>query len=177
MLRNLDRDWQEVRGDLEDLQEWITDYPKISTNLMGRYGDARVSVRKLNRLREIEVAKFAYKGRVLRVAAPDELVRMKALALLARGLVRDYVDIVALDTGLREAGGSAADAIAEFDVYYAEHKSGGSLARELVAALADPHPREGDPQAAIDELAALDKNLRDWNVIRMRCQQIAADIE
>jgi hypothetical protein len=76
VLRNLDRDWQEVRGELEDLQNWITDYPKIPTNLMGRYGDTRVSVRKLNRLRDIELAEVTYQGRTLRVAAPDELVRM-----------------------------------------------------------------------------------------------------
>jgi hypothetical protein len=177
VLRHLDRDWQQVRGELEDLQEWITDYPKIPTNLMGRYGQARVSVRKLNRLRDIELAEVSYQGRVLRVAAPDELVRMKALALLARNLVRDYVDLVALDAGLRAVGGSAAGAVAAFDDYYREHRSAGSLARQVVAALADPRPREGDPQAALDELAALREDLRDWEQVRLRCQRIAADIE
>lgn len=177
VVRNLDRDWQQVRSGLEELQDWITDYPKIPTNLMGRYGNARVSVRKLNRLRDIEIREIGYRGRTLRVAAPDELVRMKGLALLNRGLARDYVDIAALDEGLREAGSSAARAIAEFDEYYQEQKSAGSLARELIAALSDPRPREADPQAALDELAALRENLKDWDQVRMRCQQIAAIIE
>ncbi|TQC45040.1 hypothetical protein EEB14_33925 [Rhodococcus sp. WS4] len=177
VLRNLDRNWQQVRSGLEELQDWITDYPKIPTNLMGRYGDARVSVRKLNRLRDIEISEISYKGRTLRVAAPDELVRMKGLALLNRGLARDYVDIAALDEGLREAGSSAAHAIAEFDAYYQEQKSAGSLARELIAALSDPRPRESNPQAALNELAALQKDLQDWDQVRIRCQQIAADVE
>ena len=78
VLRNLARDWQQVRSGLEELQDWITEYPKIPTNLMGRYRDGRVSVRKLNRLRDIEIAEISYKNRTLRVAATDELVRMKA---------------------------------------------------------------------------------------------------
>ncbi|MQY24859.1 hypothetical protein NRB56_04120 [Nocardia sp. RB56] len=177
VLRNLDRDWQEVRSELEDLQDWITDHPKIPTNLMGRYGGARVSVRKLNRLRDIELAEVTYQGRPLRVAAPAELVRMKALAILARNLTRDYVDIVALDEGLREAGSSAATAIAAFDNYYSEHKSAGSLARQVITALADPNPRETDPQAVLDELAGLRNDLKNWEQIRLRCQRIAEDIE
>ena len=177
VLRNLARDWQQVRSGLEELQDWITEYPKIPTNLMGRYRDGRVSVRKLNRLRDIEIAEISYKNRTLRVAAPDELVRMKGLALLNRGLARDYVDIAALDEGLREAGTSAAHAIAEFDEYYQEHKSAGSPARELVAALSYPRPLEQNPQEALNELTALKKNLRDWERIRIRCQQIAADVE
>lgn len=177
VVRNLDRDWQQIRSSLEELQNWITDYPKIPTNLMGRYGNARVSVRKLNRLRDIEICEISYQGHTLRVAAPDELVRMKGLALLNRGLARDYVDIAALDEGLRESGSSAAHAIGEFDRYYQEQKSAGSLARELIAALSDPRPRESDPQAALDELAALREDLRDWDQVRMRCQRIAADIE
>lgn len=177
VLRNLDRDWQEVRSGLEELQDWITDYPKIPTNLMGRYRDARVSVRKLNRLRDIEISEVTYKGRTLRVAAPDELVRMKGLALLNRGLARDYVDIVALDEGLREAGTSAAHAIAEFDEYYREHRSAASLAREFIAALSDPRPRETNPQQALEDLAALRTDLQDWEQIRIRCQRIAADVE
>lgn len=177
VLRDLDRDWQQVRSELEDLQDWITDYPKIPVNLMGRYGATRVSVRKLNRLRDIELAEIGYQGRVLRVAAADELVRMKALALLARNLTRDYVDLAALDMGLREAGRSAAAGVVAFDDYYREYKSAGSLARDVIAALADPRPREADPQAALDELAALRDDLRDWNQIRLKCQQIAADIE
>lgn len=177
VLRNLDRDWQQVRSGLEELQDWITDYPKIPTNLMGRYRDARVSVRKFNRLRDVEIRDFDYQGHTLRVAAPDELVRMKGLALLSRGLTRDYVDVAALDQGLREAGSSAAQAIAAFDEYYQEQRSAGSLARELIATLSDPQPRESNPQAALDELAALRTDLRDWDQVRRRCQQIAADVE
>ncbi|MBO0853410.1 MAG: nucleotidyl transferase AbiEii/AbiGii toxin family protein [Nocardia sp.] len=144
---------------------------------LGRYGGARVWVRKLNRLRDIELVEVSYQGQTLRVAAPGELVRMKALAVLARNLTRDYVDLVALDSGLREAGNSAASAIVVFDDYYREHKSAGSLAREVVAALADPRPREEDPQATLNELVGLRADLRDWNEIRLRCQRIAADIE
>jgi|GEM_PF-6388602 len=177
VLRDLARDWRQVRGDLEDLAEWITDYPKIPTNLMGRYGETRVSVRKLNRIRDIELAEVEYRGRTLRIAAPDELVRMKALAMLARNFTRDYVDLVALDMGLREVGRSAAAAISTFDDYYHEHKSAGSLAREVLTALAEPRPREEDPQAALDELAALRDDLRDWEQIRLRCQQMAKDVE
>lgn len=177
VLRDLDRNWHQVRGELEELQDWITDYPKIPTNLMGRYGDARVSVRKLNRLREIELTDISYQGRILRIAAPDELVRMKVLAVLARNLTRDYVDLAALDGGLREVGRSAARAITSFDDYFDEHKSAGSLAREAITALADPAPRETDPQAALDELAALRADLRDWNAVKLQCQVIAADIE
>ncbi len=175
--RNLDRDWHAVRAELEQLEGWITDYPKIPTNMMGRYGDARVSVRKLNRVRELEVVEIDLGGSVVQVAAPDELVRMKGLAILNRGLARDFVDVVALDDGLREAGRSAAHAITEFDEYYRELSSSGSLTRELASALADPRPRDAAPQAALDELVALRDDLRDWDRIRMRCQRIAAEVE
>lgn len=63
------------------------------------------------------------------------------------------------------------------DGYYSEHKSDGSLAREVLAALADPHPREADPQAALDELIAVRADLRDWDKIKLLTQRIAADIE
>lgn len=177
VLRNLDRDWQQVRSGLEELQGWITDYPKIPTNLMGRYDDTRVSVRKLNRIREIELSTITHRGVTIRVAAPDELVRMKCLALLNRSLTRDFVDVVALDQGLIEAGRSAAHAITEFDAYYTEEQTSGSLTREIIAALSAPHPREQNPQKTLDELAALRPDLKDWEQVRVRCQRIAAEIE
>ena len=93
---------------------------------------------------------------------------MPATTSTSRPSTRDYA----------EAGTSAAaHAIAEFDEYYQEHKSAGSLARELVAALSYPRPLEQNPQEALNELTALKKNLRDWERIRIRCQQIAADVE
>lgn len=175
--RDLDREWHRVRAELEELEGWITDYPKIPTNMMGRYRDARVSVRKLNRVRDLEVTEIDLTGSVVRVAAPDELVRMKGLAILNRSLARDFVDVVALDDGLREVGRTAAHAIAEFDEYYREISGSGSPTRELVSLLADPQPRDAAPQAALDELVGLRDDLRDWDRIRMRCQRIAAEVE
>lgn len=149
VMRNPDRDWRTVRGELEELDGWITDYPKIPTNPMGRYDDARVSVRKLSRLRDIELAEVIHKGRTLRLATPDELVRMKAMAILTRNITRDYVDLVALHAGLLEAGRSATTAIIDLDRYYSEHKTAGSLARQTFAALADPCPDEPEPSEAL----------------------------
>lgn len=177
VLRDLDRDWHRVRGELEELESWITDYPKIPTNLMGRYGDVRVSVRKLNRVKDIDIIEVPYRDRVLRVAAPADLVRMKALAILSRNLTRDYVDMAALDMGLREVGRSAAEAITALDEYYVEHKSAGSLAREVVSKLAAPAPREREPQASLDEFVALRQDLRQWSSIVLACQRIAAEVE
>jgi hypothetical protein len=127
----------------------------------------------MRRSRPLETCRVSI-GEEAVVEAPTapEALRVKAFLVVQRNVVRDYLDVVALAEHLGLT--SAVDVLSEIDDYYTD-RSGerGSVLTSLVAALAEPKPRDS---TVIDELPrykGLDQRYHRWENVVGVCRELA----
>lgn len=160
---------------VEATEGWATSVraSKPPFTIMGSLGGVEAGLRQLRRTRPLETAEIDV-GDGATVVAPteSEALRVKAYLVVQRNVVRDYLDVVALAEHLGEKAALAA--LAPIDDYYAD-RSGepASVLTALVAALADPHPRD---TAVIDELPrykGLAERWHRWSDVVEACRELA----
>ena len=160
---------------VEATEGWATSVraSKPPFTIMGSLGGVEAGLRQLRRTRPLETAEIDV-GDGATVVAPteSEALRVKAYLVVQRNVVRDYLDVVALAEHLGEKAALAA--LAPIDDYYAD-RSGepASVLTALVAALADPHPRD---TAVIEELPrykGLAERWHRWSDVVAGCQELA----
>ena len=160
---------------VEATEGWATSVraSKPPFTIMGSLGGVEAGLRQLRRTRPLETAEIDL-GEGTSVVAPTEpeALRVKAYLVVQRNVVRDYLDVVALADHL--GAEAALAALATIDEYYTD-RSGepGSVLTALVAALADPHPRD---TAVIDELPrykGLAERWHRWSDVVEACRELA----
>lgn len=160
---------------VEATEGWATSVraSKPPFTIMGSLGGVEAGLRQLRRTRPLETAEIDV-GDGATVVAPteSEALRVKAYLVVQRNVVRDYLDVVALADHL--GAEAALAALATIDEYYTD-RSGepGSVLTALVAALADPHPRD---TAVIEELPrykGLAERWHRWSDVVAGCQELA----
>ncbi len=160
---------------VEATEGWATSVraSKPPFTIMGSLGGVEAGLRQLRRTRPLETAEIDV-GDGATVVAPteSEALRVKAYLVVQRNVVRDYLDVVALAEHLGEKAALAA--LAPIDDYYTD-RSGepASVLTALVAALADPHPRD---TAVIEELPrykGLAERWHRWSDVVAGCQELA----
>jgi hypothetical protein len=108
------------------------------------------------------------------VVAPTaaEALRVKAYLVVQRNVVRDYLDVVALADHLGED--AAVEVLLNIDAYYVD-RSGekGSVLTSLVAALADPQPRDTDVTRELPRYKGLDARWHEWEDVVAACRALA----
>lgn len=175
VLADLVDRYEAVLEAVEATDGWATSVraSKPPFTIMGSLGGVEAGLRQLRRVRPLETAEVEV-GDGATVVAPTEAeaLRVKAYLVVQRNVVRDHLDVVALAEHLGPAAALAA--LGAIDEYYAD-RSGepASVLTALVAALADPHPRDTEVIAELPRYKGLDERWHDWNAVVAACQELA----
>ncbi|MCC7076892.1 MAG: hypothetical protein IT198_07175 [Acidimicrobiia bacterium] len=175
VLEDLSDRYEAVLDAVEATQGWATSVraSKPPVTIMGSLGGVEAGLRQMRRTRPLETCEVDL-GDDGRVVAPTaaEALRIKAYLAVQRNVVRDYLDVVALADHLGED--AAVEILADIDDYY-DDRSGeaGSVLTSLVAALADPRPRDPDVIDELPRYKGLDPRWHRWTDVVDACRSLA----
>lgn len=174
VLADLVDRYELVLDAVEATEGWATSVraSKPPFTIMGSLGGVEAGLRQLRRTRPLETAEIDVGGGATVVAPTEpEALRVKAYLVVQRNVVRDYLDVVALADHL---GAEALAALLPIDDYYTD-RSGepGSVLTALVAALADPHPRDTEVIDELPRYKGLAERWHRWDDVVAACQELA----
>ncbi len=175
VLADLVERYEQVLEAVEATEGWATSVraSKPPFTIMGRLGGVEAGLRQMRRTRPLETQKVAV-GTDAVVVAPTapEALRVKAFLVVQRNVVRDYLDVVALadHVGLD----TAVEVLSGIDDYY-DDRSGesGSVLTSLVAALADPQPRDTEVTEELSRYKGLEERYHRWATVVDMCRSLA----
>jgi nucleoside phosphorylase len=175
VLSDLVDRYDEVLEAVEATDGWATSVraSKPPFTIMGSLGGVEAGLRQMRRVRPLETVEVDVGDRHV-VVAPTaaEALRVKAYLVVQRNAVRDHLDVVALadHVGID----AAVQVLAGIDDYYVD-RSGepASVLTSLVAALADPQPRDVDVIDELPRYKALDERWHQWSDVVAACQELA----
>ncbi len=175
VLTDLIDSYATVLDAVEATEGWATSVraSKPPFTIMGSLGGVEAGLRQLRRVRPLETAQIDLgDGAVVVAPTEPEALRVKAYLVVQRDVVRDYLDVVALADHLGEEVALAA--LAPIDDYYVD-RSGepASVLTALVAALADPHPRDTDVIEELPRYKGLAERWHGWSDVVAACQELA----
>jgi hypothetical protein len=176
VLTDLVDRYEVVLDAVEATEGWATSVraSKPPFTIMGSLGGVEAGLRQLRRVRPLETVEVDLGLEAGSVVAPTEpeALRVKAYLVVQRNVVRDHLDVVALADHL---GAEETDAaLTVIDEYYAD-RSGepASVLTALVAALADPQPRDAEVIDELPRYKGLDERWHRWADVVAACQELA----
>lgn len=140
---------------------------------MGSLDGVEAGLRQLRRARPLETASVEVADGQFVVAPTEaEALRVKAYLVVQRNVVRVFLDVVALSDHL--GTDDAVEVLSDIDDYYVD-RSGehGSVLTGLVAALAEPSPRDTDVIDELPRYKGLDPRWHRWADVVAECQELA----
>lgn len=175
VLADLVDRYQTVLEAVEAAEGWATSVraSKPPFTIMGSLGGVEAGLRQMRRQRPLETCEIELgDGAVVVAPTAAEALRVKAYLVVQRNVVRDYLDVVALADHLGED--SAVEVLSNIDAYYVD-RSGevGSVLTSLVAALADPQPRDTDVTRELPRYKGLDARWHEWEDVVAACRGLA----
>jgi hypothetical protein len=175
VLADLVERYDEVLEAVEATEGWATSVraSKPPFTIMGSLGGVEAGLRQLRRTRPLETVSVEV-GEGLTVVAPTaaEALRVKAYLVVARNVVRDHLDVVALADHL--GLDAAIEILGDIDDFYVD-RSGepGSVLTALVTALADPRPRDVDVIDELPRYKGLAPRWHQWGDVVAAAQELA----
>jgi hypothetical protein len=157
---------------LESVAGWRTARVKRPVLILGSLDGIETGVRQLIRDEPLATVEVDVGGVRLVVPTEEEMLRIKAVLILKRNAVRDYLDFAALAERLGPDGVFLA--LANLDELYPQ-PSGESTLQQLQVQLARPLPYDLD-DTDLSEYRRLDPKWRDWRRVSEWCAGIAAEI-
>lgn len=175
VLADLVDRYQAVLEAVEATEGWATSVraSKPPFTIMGSLGGVEAGLRQMRRQRPLETCEIELgDGAVVVAPTAAEALRVKAYLVVQRNVVRDYLDVVALADHLGED--TAVEVLSNIDAYYVD-RSGetGSVLTSLVAALADPQPRDTDVTRELPRYKGLDPRWHEWEDVVAACRALA----
>ena len=175
VLADLVERYQEVLEAVEATEGWATSVraSKPPFTIMGSLGGVEAGLRQMRRQRPLETCEIDLgDGAVVVAPTAAEALRVKAYLVVQRNVVRDYLDVVALVDHLGED--AAVEVLSNIDAYYVDRSGeAGSVLTSLVAALADPRPRDTDVTRELPRYKGLDTRWHEWEDIVAACRGLA----
>lgn len=175
VLADLVERYQEVLEAVEATEGWATSVraSKPPFTIMGSLGGVEAGLRQMRRQRPLETCEIDLgDGAVVVAPTAAEALRVKAYLVVQRNVVRDYLDVVALVDHLGED--AAVEVLSNIDAYYVDRSGeAGSVLTSLVAALADPQPRDTDVTRELPRYKGLDTRWHEWEDIVAACRGLA----
>jgi len=175
VLADLVDRYEAVLEAVEATDGWATSVraSKPPFTIMGSLGGVEAGLRQLRRSRPLETCEVEVgDGETVVAPTPAEALRIKAYLVVARNVVRDYLDVVGLTDHLGED--EATCILADIDVYYVDRSGeAGSVLTALVASLAKPSPRDTDVINELPRYKGLDPRWHDWGDVVAACQNLA----
>lgn len=141
--------------------------------ILGSLDGIEAGLRQLRRSRPLETCTIDVAPDT-HVVAPtrDEMLRVKAYLVVQRNAVRDYLDVVALVAVI--GFDHAVEVLRDMDEYYVDRSGeAGSVLTSLVAALADPQPRDAIVINELPRYKGLDPRWHNWENVRDACKMLA----
>lgn len=178
VLADLVDRYEAVLEAVEATDGWATSVraSKPPFTIMGSLGGVEAGLRQLRRTRPLETFELELDdGGTVVAPTAAEALRVKAYLVVQRNVVRDHLDVVALTDHLGLE--VATEVLQAIDEYYAD-RSGleGSVLTALVAALADPAPRDTDVIDELPRYKGLDERWHDWADVVAACQELALHV-
>ena len=175
VLADLVERYQEVLEAVEATEGWATSVraSKPPFTIMGSLGGVEAGLRQMRRQRPLETCEIELgDGAVVVAPTAAEALRVKAYLVVQRNVVRDYLDVVALVDHLGED--AAVEVLSNIDAYYVDRSGeAGSVLTSLVAALADPQPRDTDVTRELPRYKGLDARWHEWEDVVAACRGLA----
>lgn len=175
VLADLVDRYDEVLEAVEATDGWATSVraSRPPFTIMGSLGGVEAGLRQMRRVRPLETELVDVgDGRTVVAPTAAEALRVKAYLVVQRNAVRDHLDVVALadHLGLDEA----VAVLVDIDAYYVD-RSGepASVLTSLVAALAEPQPRDADVIDELPRYKGLDARWHRWADVVAACQELA----
>lgn len=173
VLEDLSTRYEQVLEAVEATDGWVTSVraSRPPFTLMGSLGGIEAGLRQLRRTRPLEVVELELPGAGrLRVPTDAEMLRVKAYLVVARNVVRDYLDVVAL----AEVVADAPSVLAGIDGYY-DDRSGGadSVLTALIQRLSEPNPRDHEVTRELGAYKGLDPRWHKWTAVVAACERLA----
>ena len=175
VLADLVERYQEVLEAVEATEGWATSVraSKPPFTIMGSLGGVEAGLRQMRRQRPLETCEIELgDGAVVVAPTAAEALCVKAYLVVQRNVVRDYLDVVALVDHLGED--AAVEVLSNIDAYYVDRSGeAGSVLTSLVAALADPRPRDTDVTRELPRYKGLDARWHEWEDVVAACRGLA----
>jgi len=175
VLADLVDRYQAVLEAVEATEGWATSVraSKPPFTIMGSLGGVEAGLRQMRRQRPLETCEIALgDGAVVVAPTAAEALRVKAYLVVQRNVVRDYLDVVALADHLGED--AAVEVLSNIDAFYVDRSGeAGSVLTSLVAALADPQPRDTDVTGELPRYKGLDARWHEWENVVAACRALA----
>lgn len=175
VLADLVDRYQTVLEAVEATEGWATSVraSKPPFTIMGSLGGVEAGLRQMRRQRPLETCEIELgDGAVVVAPTAAEALRVKAYLVVQRNVVRDYLDVVALVDHLGED--AAVEVLSNIDAYYVDRSGeAGSVLTSLVAALADPRPRDTDVTRELPRYKGLDARWHEWEDVVAACRGLA----
>jgi hypothetical protein len=175
VLPDLVERYEAILEAVEATDGWATSVraSKPPFTIMGSLGGVAAGLRQLRRSRPLETCEVEVAdGAVVVAPTAPEALRVKAYLVVQRNVVRDYLDVVALADLLGDE--AAVDILGRIDDYYVDRsEEEGSVLTALVAALAEPTPRDTDVIDELPRYKGLDPRWHDWGEVVAVCRELA----
>lgn len=158
---------------LEREGEWVTNRTAYGRIILGELGGIETGIRQLIRARPLETEQYNLPdGRTLTIPTADEILRVKAFLIVKRNQARDYLDVAALAD--RFGIERAASTLSRIDEFYADRNpEEGTVAVQVAAQLADPHPKDSRTTGRLTDYKGLAARWHDWGQVVSVCRQVA----
>lgn len=175
VVADLAQRYEQILDAVEASDGWATSVraSRPPMTILGSLDGVEAGLRQMRRTRPLETVDFPLDPATrLNVPTAQEILRIKAYLIVQRNFVRDYLDVVALTdaVGIDEA----VTVLQGIDDYYADRSDErGSVLTALVAALADPNPRDTDVIGELPRYKGLAPRWHDWSAVVEQCQDIA----
>ena len=161
-----------ILAQLESVAGWKTSRVNPPVLILGSLDGIETGVRQLIRDEPLETVEMDMNGQSITIPTEHEVLRIKAVLILKRNAVRDYLDFAAL--GSRMASEDRIQAMRSFDSLYPQD-SGQSALQQLLAQLSTPAPfdlNEMDPE----DYRGLVPEMSDWTSVERICTELANDL-
>ena len=168
--------FDEILTRLEEAAGWTSARVQRPVQILGSLDGIDTGIRQQRRVAPLETELVAATGGALRIPTLREMLRIKAWLAVTRNATRDYVDIAALASRLRELDGPRAhvEALLSLDALYPQ-RSGESAIRQLTKQLAEPRPYDFEREA-FRELRGLVPPWTSWEAVIVALRELAAEL-
>jgi len=165
VLNDLRGHFDEVLAQLESVAGWQTARVQRPVLILGSLDGIETGVRQLIRQEPLESTQIDYCGETVTVPTLPEMLRIKAILILKRNAVRDYIDFVALADHLGDK--LIVDAFMDFDELYPQPNGESSL-QQLQIQLGEPLPYDLEGMD-LSEYKNLAPRWQQWPAVKSAC--------
>lgn len=162
--------FDQVLAELESAAGWKTARVKRPVVIYGSLDGILTTVRNQIRTAPLDTIEVTASGQRVRVPTRAEILRVKAWLIVRRNATRDFLDVAAIASRLKDT--AVLTAIAPLDRLYPQDGDSGAVRHQLMRQLAMPRPYDLG-SLNLSEYKGLVPAWRDWATVVEQCRRVA----